>query len=83
MKLITWNTAARKGKAPHQCAAIEKMAPDVLALQEVTKQTLPLWQEMLPRKGDMEKLFETDLITATEKSVHVRPEIDIKLPTLG
>ena len=34
-------------------------------------------------KGDMDRLFKTDLTTATEKSFDARPETDIKLPTLG
>jgi exonuclease III len=42
-RLITWNVARRVEVLPAQASAVGERAPDVLALQEVTTRTLPLW----------------------------------------
>jgi exonuclease III len=39
MKLITWNTARRKQTVKVQVAYLQSRSPDVVALQEVTKNT--------------------------------------------
>lgn len=47
MRLITWNVARRVGRIAEQAAALADRAPDVVALQEVTRASLPLWRAAL------------------------------------
>ena len=51
MRLITWNVARRVEALAAQAAALGERAPDVVALQEVTARTLPLWEAALPVLG--------------------------------
>jgi exodeoxyribonuclease III len=51
VRLITWNVAGRVTRQPEQAGAIAAAAPDVVALQEVTARTLPLWRDALSRLG--------------------------------
>lgn len=51
MRLVTWNVAGRVRRQPEQAEAIAAVGADVVALQEVTSRTLPLWQEALERAG--------------------------------
>ena len=44
VRLITWNVARRVEALAAQAAAVGEREPDVLALQEVTGRTLPLWE---------------------------------------
>jgi exonuclease III len=44
VRLITWNVARRVSALAEQAAAVAEREPDVLALQEVTARTLPLWE---------------------------------------
>jgi len=44
VRLITWNVARRAEALAAQAAAIGEREPDVVALQEVTPRTLPLWE---------------------------------------
>jgi exonuclease III len=44
MRLISWNVARRVRALAAQAAAIGEREPDLLALQEVTTRTLPLWE---------------------------------------
>jgi len=44
MRVITWNVARRSSCLAEQCAALAAREPDVVALQEVTDTTLPLWR---------------------------------------
>ena len=44
VRLITWNVARRVEALAAQAAAVAQREPDVLALQEVTERTLPLWE---------------------------------------
>lgn len=44
VKLISWNVCGRKAKQPAQASALLDRAPHVVALQEVTRSTLPLWK---------------------------------------
>jgi exonuclease III len=44
VRLISWNVARRVTVLAEQAAAVGERAPDVLALQEVTARTLPLWE---------------------------------------
>ena len=44
MRILTWNVARRVSALVEQATAIAEREPDVLALQEVTGRTLPLWR---------------------------------------
>jgi exonuclease III len=44
VRLITWNVARRVRTLAEQAAALGERKPDVIALQEVTDTTLPLWE---------------------------------------
>jgi exonuclease III len=51
MRVITWNVARRSSRLAEQAAALASREADVVALQEVTKSTLPLWRALLERIG--------------------------------
>jgi exonuclease III len=51
MRVVTWNVARRSSGLAEQAAALASREPDVVALQEVTKVTLPLWRALLERIG--------------------------------
>ena len=51
MRLVTWNVAGRVTRQPEQAAAIAAAGADVVALQEVTRRTLPLWRARARRGG--------------------------------
>ena len=51
MRVITWNVARRSSRLAEQAAALAGRDPDVVALQEVTDATLPLWRAVLERIG--------------------------------
>ena len=44
MRIITWNVARRTSLLADQAAMLGSRAPDVVALQEITARTLPLWR---------------------------------------
>lgn len=44
MRLITWNVARRATRLAEQAHALAARSPDVVALQEVTRRTEPLWR---------------------------------------
>ena len=44
MRILTWNVARRVSNLVEQATAIAGRDPDVVALQEVTARTLPLWR---------------------------------------
>jgi exonuclease III len=51
MRVITWNVARRSSRLAEQAAALAGREPDVVALQEITDTTLPLWRAVLERIG--------------------------------
>ena len=51
MRLLTWNVAGRVSRLAEQAAAVAGVAADVVALQEVSPRTLPLWREALAGAG--------------------------------
>ncbi len=51
MRIVSWNVAGRLKRQPEQAAAVLSMAPDVVALQEVTVNSLPLWRAALEEAG--------------------------------
>jgi exonuclease III len=51
VRLVSWNVAGRLKRQPEQAAAVLAMEPDVVALQEVTVNSLPLWRDALGAAG--------------------------------
>jgi exonuclease III len=51
VRLITWNVARRVTRQAEQAASVAARAPDVVALQEVTPRTWPLWEAALAEAG--------------------------------
>jgi exonuclease III len=51
VRLITWNVAGRVSRQPEQIELIVRAGADVVALQEVTARTLPLWRAALADAG--------------------------------
>jgi exodeoxyribonuclease-3 len=51
VRLITWNVARRAEGLVAQAAALGGREPDLVALQEVTARTLPLWRAALTTLG--------------------------------
>src|SRR3954451_5251762 len=51
MRLVTWNVAGRVRAQPEQAAAVLGVGADVVALQEVTVRTEPLWRAALAAAG--------------------------------
>ncbi len=49
--MVTWNVARRNSRLVEQAAALAEREPDVVALQEVTSRTLPLWRAALKTIG--------------------------------
>ena len=51
MRLVSWNVAGRIQRQPEQAAAVAAVVPDVVCLQEVTVNSLPLWRASLAEMG--------------------------------
>jgi exodeoxyribonuclease III len=51
VRLLTWNVAGRVDRQPEQAAAVVAAEADVVALQEVTPRTEPLWSTALAAAG--------------------------------
>ena len=51
LRLLTWNVAGRVSRLPEQAAAVVSAGADVVALQEVTRRTLPGWEAALAEAG--------------------------------
>jgi hypothetical protein len=51
VRVVTWNVAGRVRRQPEQAAAIAGVGADVVALQEVTARTAPLWRVSLADAG--------------------------------
>jgi exodeoxyribonuclease-3 len=51
VRLVTWNVAGRVTRQPEQAQAVAAAGADVVALQEVTARTLPLWRTALADAG--------------------------------
>jgi exonuclease III len=49
--LITWNVARRATRLVEQASALAERSPDVVALQEITHRTLPLWRHAFELMG--------------------------------
>jgi exonuclease III len=51
VRLITWNVNRRVSLLPAQAAALATRDPDVVALQEITARSWPLWRAALAGAG--------------------------------
>lgn len=51
MRIVSWNVAGRLKRQPEQAEVVLSVAPDVVALQEVTVNSLPLWRAALEEAG--------------------------------
>ncbi len=51
MRLVTWNVAGRVTRQREQAEVLALAGADVVALQEVTRRTLPLWRAALAEAG--------------------------------
>lgn len=51
IRLITWNVARRTTRLPEQVSALAEREPDIVALQELTRTTLPLWRHAFELMG--------------------------------
>ena len=51
MRLLSWNVAGGVSRQAEQAAAVATARAGVVALQEVTARTLPLWREALAAAG--------------------------------
>jgi exodeoxyribonuclease-3 len=51
IRLITWNVAGRSRRLVEQAGALAGREPDIVALQEVTRRTHPLWTRALELMG--------------------------------
>lgn len=51
LRLITWNVARRRSGLVEQATALARREPGVVALQEVTRQTLALWRRAFALMG--------------------------------
>jgi exonuclease III len=51
LRVITWNVNRRVSRLAEQALALAEREPDVVALQEVTARTAPLWAAALPTIG--------------------------------
>ncbi len=59
--LLSWNVAGRTRRWADQLAAVCRLDPDVVALQEVTAYTAELWRQALVRHGWRSFVFSFDL----------------------
>lgn len=51
VRLITWNVAGRSKRLAEQARALAAREPDIVALQEVTRRTRPLWDRAFELMG--------------------------------
>lgn len=51
LRLVTWNVARRASGIVEQATALASREPDVVALQEVTRRTVPLWRRAFELMG--------------------------------
>jgi len=51
IRLITWNVARRSSRLVGQATALAERDPDVVALQDLTRKTLPLWRHAFELMG--------------------------------
>ena len=63
MRVVSWNVAGRIRRQPEQAAVVASVAPDVVCLQEVTVNSLPLWRASLEEMGLAHSVTPLDSFT--------------------
>jgi exonuclease III len=61
VRLVSWNVAGRKRRQAEQAERVAAAAPDVVALQEITRATLDAWRSALAAMGLDHALAGVDL----------------------
>jgi exonuclease III len=90
VRIASWNVAGRRTRLPEQVAAVAAMAPDVVCLQEVTVNSLPLWRAALAEAGLEHSVTPLDdgrppkprrlaVLTAAREPLERLP-LDVELP---
>jgi exonuclease III len=51
VRIVSWNVARLSARLAEQAAALAGRDPDVVALQEISRRTLPLWRAALAALG--------------------------------
>ena len=91
MRLVTWNVAGRVTRRPEQAAALAAAGADVVALQEITRRTLPDWRASLAAAGFPHLAAAVDLapperrrplgvLTAAREPLAPLPQPDVPWP---
>ena len=68
LRLITWNVARRRSRVVQQATVVAERRPDVVALQEVTRQTLSLWRRAFELMGLEHVRSSLDAATVGDRS---------------
>jgi exonuclease III len=91
MRVLTWNVAGRASRQAEQAAAVAAVGADLVALQEVTKRTLPAWLAALEAAGYGHHADTVDLapperrrplgvLTAAREPLHVETPPEVPWP---
>jgi exonuclease III len=93
LRVITWNVAGRVRRQPEQAELLARADADVVALQEVTTRTLPLWRASFAAAGFAACECALDdaptrtgrrllgvLTAAREPLRRIRPPVDVPWP---
>ena len=91
MRLVTWNVAGRVRRLPEQAEVVAAVGADVVALQEVTRRTLPDWLAALRAAGyeycatavDLappERRRPLGVLTAAREPLEALPQPDVPWP---
>jgi exonuclease III len=67
MRVLTWNVAGRLSRLAEQAAAVAVVGADVVALQEVTRRSLPAWLQALEEAGYAHHLDAVELAPPERK----------------
>ena len=73
VRVLTWNVAGRVRRLPEQAKVVGALGADVVALQEVTARTLPLWREALATAGLPHAVCALELPPATAEGAAGAP----------
>ena len=79
MRLLSWNVQGKLGRLPEQAANVASLEPDLVCLQEVTRNSAPLWEHALTTIG-LEHQFHEIVHYAEHRSVVAAPVRQV-LPT--
>jgi exonuclease III len=51
VRLLSWNVQGKLGRLPEQAASVASLEPDLVCLQEITRNSAPLWEHALTTIG--------------------------------